>query len=76
MLSKLRHFVNKDILLSVYYTIFHSHLSYLCLVCSQAKFSINRITLLQKRAIKILHSAAYGDHTCLLFSQTQSFKIC
>ena len=27
MLSKLRHFVNKDILLSVYYGIFHSHLA-------------------------------------------------
>ena len=56
MLSKLRHFVNKDILLSVYYGIFHSH---------QAKFSLNRITLLQKRAIRILHSAAYRDHTSL-----------
>ena len=32
MLSKLRHFVNKDILLSVYYSIFHSHLAYLSLV--------------------------------------------
>ena len=27
MLSKLRHFVNNDILLSVYYGIFHSHLA-------------------------------------------------
>ena len=32
MLSKFRYFVNKDILLSVYYAIFHSHLPYLCLV--------------------------------------------
>ena len=32
MLSKLRHFVKKYILLSVYYAIFHSHLAYLCLV--------------------------------------------
>ena len=45
-LSKLRHFVNKDILLSLYYGIFHSHLVYLCLVLRQAKFSLNRITLL------------------------------
>ena len=65
MLSKLRHFVNKDILLSVYYGIFHSHLAYLCLVWGQAKFPLNRITLLQKRAIRILHSAAYRDHTSL-----------
>ena len=62
MLSKLRHFVNKDILLSVYYGIFHLHLAYLCLVWRQAKFSLNRITLLLKRAIRILHSAAYRDH--------------
>ena len=67
MLSKLRHYVNKDILLSVYYGISHSHLAYLCLVWGQVKFSLNRITLLQKRAIRILHSAAYRDHTCPLF---------
>ena len=67
MLSKLRHFVNKDILLSVYYSIFHAHLAYLCLVWGQAKCPLNRITLLQKRATRILHSAAYRDHTSPLF---------
>ena len=74
MLSNLQHFVNKDILLSVYYGIFHSHLAYLCLVWGQAKFSLNRITLLQKRAIKILHSAAYRDHTCPLFHRHKVLK--
>ena len=67
MLSKLRHFVNKDILFSVYCGIFHSHLAYICLVWGRAKFTLNRIILLQKRAIRILHSAAYRDHTCPLF---------
>ena len=52
MLSKLGHFVNKYILLSVYYGIFHAHVAYLCLVWGQVKFSLNRITLLQKRAIR------------------------
>ena len=47
ILSKLQHYVNKDILLSVYCGIFHSHLAYLCLVWGQVKFSLNRITLLQ-----------------------------
>ena len=74
MLSKLRHFVNKDILLSVYYGTFHSHLAYLCLVWGQAKFSLNRITLLQKRAIRILHSAAYRDHTSPLFHRYKVLK--
>ena len=74
MLSKLRHFVNKDILLSVCYGIFHSHLAYLCLVWGQAKFSLNRITLLQKRTIRILHSAAYRDHTSPLFHRSKVLK--
>ena len=74
MLSKLRHYVNKDILLSVYYGIFHSHLAYLCLVWGQVKISLNRITFLQKRAIRILHSAAYRDHTCPLFHRYKILK--
>ena len=74
MLSKLRHFVNKGILLSVYYAIFNSHLTYLCLVWGQAKYSLNRSTLSQKRAISILHSAAYRDHTCPLFCRYKFLK--
>ena len=68
MLSKLQNYVNKDILLSVYYGIFHSHLACLCLVWGQVKFSLNRITLLQKRAIRGSYLSS--------FSQIQSFKIC
>ena len=46
MLSKLWQFVNKDILLSVYYAIFYSHLAYLCLVWGKAKFSfLNHFTM-------------------------------
>ena len=74
MLSKLRHFLNKDILLSVYYGTVHSHLANLCLVWGQPKFSLNRITLLQKRAIRILHSAAYRDHTSPLFHRYKVLK--
>ena len=72
--QKLRHFVNKDIFFSVYYAVFHSHLAYLCLVWDQAKFSLNRVTLLQKRAIRILHSAAYRDHTFPLFHRYKMLK--
>ena len=74
MLSKLWNYVNKDILLSVYYGIFHSHLACLCIVWGQVKFSLNRITLIQKRAIRRLHSAAYGDHTCPLFHRYKVLK--
>ena len=74
MLFKLGHFVNKDILLSVNCAIFRSHLAYLCLVLGQAKYSLNRITLLQKWAIMILHSAAYRGHNCSLFRRYKVLK--
>ena len=75
MLSKWQHFVNKDILVSVYYTIFHSHLAYLCLVWGQAKFSLRRIILQQKRAIRILHSVEYRNHTYPLFYRYKVLSI-
>ena len=75
MLSKLQHYVNKDILLLVYYGISHSHLAYLFLIWGQVKFFLNRITLLQKRAIRILHSAAYRDHICPLFHRYKVLKL-
>ena len=75
MLTKLRQFVNKDILLLVYYGIFHSHIAYLCLIWGQTKFLLNGITLLQNRAIRILHSAAYRDHTSPLFHRYKILKI-
>ena len=37
ILSKLRHFTTKEILLSVYYAIFYSHMIYSCLVWSLTK---------------------------------------
>ena len=44
MFSKLQCFVNKGILLLVYYGIFHLDLAYLCLVWGQAKYSTSRIS--------------------------------
>ena len=74
MLAELRHFVKKDIFLSVCYAIFHSHLAYLCLVWGPAKYSFNRTVLLQKTDIRILHSAAYIDHTRPLFRRYKVLK--
>ena len=62
-------------LLSVYYAVFHSHLAYHYLVWGQAKFSLNRITLLQKRAFGIIHSAIYRNHNCPLFHRCKILKL-
>ena len=43
--SKLQHFANKDILLSMCYAFFQAHLAYLCLVLDQAKYSEHAVTI-------------------------------
>ena len=46
----------------------------MCLVLGQAKFYLNRITLLLNRALRILHSAGYRDHTSPLFHRFRVLK--
>ena len=75
MLSELWHFVSNQILSSVYYTIFHSNLFFIYLVWGQAKYSLSRTNLLQKRTIRILDFALYRDHTCPLFRRDKVVKL-
>ena len=42
-------------------------LAYLCSVWGQPEYSLNRINLLQKRAIRILEFPSYRDPACNLF---------
>ena len=59
--SKLRPLL--PIKLSVYYSIFYSHLLYGCLVWSYSKQSnIDRISKLQKRYVRILSFSDFNDH--------------
>ena len=46
MLSKVRHFVDKKTLKSIYHAIFESHLLYSCLVWAQNFNSIKRLYIL------------------------------
>ena len=75
MLSELWHFVSNKILCSMYYTIFHSNLFFIYLVWGQAKYSLSRTNLLQKRTIRILDFASYRDHTCPLFRRDKVVKL-
>ena len=48
VLSKLRHFVNSEILRSTYFAIFHSHLNYVCIVRGFTRFPQQKVSILQK----------------------------
>ena len=56
ILSKLRHFTPLSSLISVYYSLFYSHVTYGCSVWSLTKlFNINKINILQKKCIRIIN---------------------
>lgn len=52
----------------IYYSLFHSHLVYCISIwsCTTAYY-LNRITILQKSAVRILENARYNSHTEPLF---------
>ena len=57
LLSKIRHYVNKFVLRTIYYSIFNSHLIYGCKVLSQNQNSvlIQRLQKFQEKAVRLIN---------------------
>ena len=63
-----KNFLSKTALRSLYFALFHPHLLYCISITSCAtKTKLAKITLLQKKAIRIISGAKYRDHTEELF---------
>ena len=63
----MRKYVSLKILKSIYFAIFDSYLSYCCLVWAQNHSTIQRILILQKKAVRIINFQARSSHTSPLF---------
>ena len=56
LLSKIRHYSSPDLLKTIYFSLFHSHLIYGCQIWGQGKRNdINKIVQLQHKAIRIIN---------------------
>ena len=55
LLFKMRKYVSLKILRSIYFAIFDSYLFYCCLVCAQNCSAIQRIIVLQEKAVRIIN---------------------
>ena len=55
LLFKMRQYVSYKILRSIYFAIFDSYLSYCCLVWAQNCSTIQRIVILQKKAVRTIN---------------------
>ena len=74
-LAKLRHFVPQNILTNVYYAIFHSHLQYCSQIWGQPiSNAINRISVLQKCAVRLMSFAAQRTHSDPFFANLGVLK--
>ena len=76
MLSKIRHYVAYDTLLSIYHAIFNSHLRYGCQVWGQTSNQyISRIISLQNKAMRIIHYQPIFAETSLLYYLSKTLKL-
>ena len=75
ILSKLRHFAPKSTLISVYNSIFYSHILYGCSSWSLTSLrNQNLITILQKKCLRIMNFAPFRSHTNELFKKDSILK--
>ena len=69
MLYKMKNLCSTSTLKSIYYSLFHSHLTYGISVWGLAKTSLTqKVFLLQKRAVRVVAKADFLAHTDPIFS--------
>ena len=75
MLTKIRHYVNKNTLRSIYYGIFSSILTYGCQIWGQIQNKyVNRVIKLQDKAIRIINFAHFNASTKRLYYNSKNLK--
>ena len=76
MLAKIRHYVPRDVLHSIYYAIFNSHLTYGCQIWGQHQSQLlNKIQIIQNKALRIINFKTPREHADPLYSQSSILKI-
>ena len=75
MLYKVRQFVNEKTLISIYHTIFNSHLNYASTVWGQIKSSINRVFIIQNKDLRTIYFKGKFNHTSSLFSVSDIIEL-
>ena len=74
LLFKMRKYISLKILRSIYFAIFDSYLSYCCLVWAKNCSTIQRIIILQKKAIRIINFQLRNFRTSPLFKQNSILR--
>ena len=76
IICKLRHFVNTQTLVQLYYAIIYPFLTYGCMVWGSTYCSnIKPLEILQKRTIRIISFAKFDEHSTPLFAKLKIIKL-
>ena len=73
-MNKVKNLLPRDALKTLYYALVHCNLMYGLLVWGNAP-SVQKLVILQKRAIRIIHKKGYRAHTEPLFKTSQILKL-
>ena len=75
LLAISRHYLPQNLLKHIYYSQFHSHISYGCQVWGSKLNSISQTFILQKKAIRLISFANKDAHTDPLFKNLEIIKL-
>jgi Reverse transcriptase (RNA-dependent DNA polymerase) len=68
LLNRSKNFLTKSALKLLYFATVHAHLTYCPIIISMAsKTNLNKLVILQKKAIRIVSGVGYNEHTAELF---------
>ena len=73
--AKLRHYLDYKTMLSLYYSMFHSHVIYHLPVGQLSHSNLDKLSSLQKRALRLIHFKKQTDPVLPLFLQSKILPI-
>ena len=74
LLLKIRNYVDMKTLRNIYYALFDSYLTYSCIVWDQSINIVNRLIILQKKALCIMNFKSQLFHSSPLFFENNILK--
>ena len=75
LIFKIRHYVPKFPLRTLYFTLFSTHLIYACQVWGQDPLYLRRLSILQNKALRIINFKEYDYPTNDLYHESKILKI-
>ena len=75
LLFTIKNYVNKHILRTIYFAIFESHINHANLIWGQNLHALNRIIILQKKALGIMNFQSRDSYSSLLFKSNHILKL-